>query len=132
MLPGAPALSTAKNASGRVRNDFVVEKGKSLYRIIYTDFPDMPPTATAANVFQAFRAGLMREPAMQIHKTTELKLKGFTGQELRTEAHGVAGIFRLYLVGIRLYQVVAFFPANEIDEQSLNKFFSSFELVPAR
>ncbi len=132
MMPGAPALSTVKNSAGRVKNEYTVEKGKGIYRIIYTDFPDLPETATAANVFQAFRAGLMREPGMQIHKTTELRLKGFAGQELRTEAHGVAGIFRLYLVGIRLYQVVAFFPANEIDEQALNKFFSSFELVPAR
>lgn len=132
LLPGAPAPSTVKNASGRERREFTLEHGAQLYRIIYTDFPDMPSTATAADVFRAFRAGLMREPTMQILKTTELRLKGFTGQELRTEAHGKAGIIRLYLVGIRLYQVGAFFPANQVDEKALTKFFSSFELVQAR
>jgi len=59
-----------------------------------------------------------------------ISLRGYPGSEFILESDTLSFHFRLYLVGKKLYQVLAVATKDRVAGSEWNRFLDSFELLP--
>jgi hypothetical protein len=131
LLPGEPIESKSDGVTS-----YSVTRAKEAvtYTVSYIDFP-VNPTKEKNGVAEAFtgiKDGIVEEGG-QIQQEQAIAHKGFPGKELRvTMPDGGLTRVRSYIVGKRLYLVMASTSNEKALKQSLQGFLDSFRVKPER
>lgn len=135
-FPGKPEQSTSPTNTelGAVEvHEFIARrpKDKDAYVLIYCDLPaDLVKDADPEKLLDRLRDGGAASVHGKPAKENKIKLDGNPGRELEVSGLGGTRLWRLYLVGGRLYQLLV---ANESGRPSAERakaFFASFKLAP--
>ncbi|MCF6278702.1 MAG: hypothetical protein L3J16_08140 [Anaerolineales bacterium] len=144
LLPQTPTeeVQTASSASGEITvHMYIVEDVGTAYAVMYNDYPvDLGMAsldeAGVNDVLDGSRDGALDGVSGEIVNESSIKIGDYIGREISyTIPSSVipdsgVGYLRLYLVGDRLYQVMAIGPASSIDANKVDLFFESFQLMP--
>lgn len=129
LMPGQPIVS---NSDGVTSYSITRAKESVTYTVSYTDFPINP--AQAANGIQnalgGVKTGIVEEGG-KIQQRQTITLKGFPGEELRiVMPDGTLTRLRSYIVGKRLYLIMASTDNERNLQRSLQGFLDSFRVNP--
>jgi hypothetical protein len=134
-LPGKPEQSTSTTTTelGDVElHQFLARRpnDKETYVLIYCDLPaEMVKDADPEKLLDRSRDGGVASIHGKVAKEDKVKLDGNPGRGLEVDALGGTRLWRLYLVGGRLYQLLATSDGGRPSADRANTFFSSFELA---
>jgi hypothetical protein len=134
LMPGTPTeqIRTVKKLSGPVNvHMFLVEEGDVAYAVAYSDHPDtFVQERTPDLILDDVRDGAVANAHGKLVRESIVALNGHQGRELDIESAGgkVTIKNRIFLVGRRIYQVMAVTPRENTSPQDVNKFFESFAL----
>lgn len=132
-VPKPPSYQTseASTAVGSITvHTFVIEHGQMVYAVMYNDIPgnlpDVPEALADGRDGTLATAG---EGAELVYEK-DISIDGNPGLEFRINVPDPAGVYtaRMYVVGDRLYQVLAMSPAGVNADEAVFKFLDSFEL----
>jgi hypothetical protein len=130
-LPGEPHEDSrmVKGPAGQVRVHFVATKagdGSGPYGVSYVD---MPPTVLdprrAAQCMDGMCGSL---PGEQLGRQS-ISVSGYPGREFRVRREQGVTTVRLFLAGMRLYQLMATSPTEEMGAGARAQFMDSFRLL---
>jgi hypothetical protein len=101
--------------------------------ISYADYPSEPSDAAQyEKVLDGMRNGLLKGLEVHLLLETKITLQGHPGREWRAMkmAGNVEVIFnwKVYLVGRRLYQMVAATTKADAESPDVQRFFNSFQI----
>lgn len=129
LMPGQPITSSS---DGVTSYSITRAKESVTYTVSYTDFPINP--AKEANGIQNALAGVKTgivEEGGKIQQQQTINLKGFPGEELRVVMpDGALTRLRSYIVGKRLYLIMASTDNERNLKRSLQGFLDSFRVNP--
>jgi hypothetical protein len=128
LMPGEPIETTR---DGVVTYSVNREKESVTYTISYIDFPVDPSTEKngVRDAFTGIKDGIQEEGGKILNEKT-VSLKEHTGQELRVSMpDGALTRMRSYIVGKRLYLVMASTKNERSLLKSLEGFLNSFRLI---
>ncbi len=108
---------------------------QTAYLLSYTDYPAAAlaeliknrPDAIA-NLLQDTKNGLLRDMGVAPTAETPMQLQEHAGLDFSANNGSLYLHYRLYFVGIRLYQLCVM-RAAALDEQAVSAFFESFQLA---
>jgi hypothetical protein len=134
LMPGTP-----KQADADTESDFgpgvlhmnTVNLRTTYYGAHYGDFPEGVKKLPLKQVYDSSRDGAAGNMRGKVASEKEIKLGDHPGREIQIDVKGGELRFRarVFLVGTRLYQVVAFGPKEAITSKEADKFFESFKLT---
>lgn len=134
-LPGRPKVESKDLATGPggvqpvpMTTERVEGPDKVMYSVVFADYPDTFQSVNAKTVLDGVRDGMKGKDG-QVKEDREILLGKTPGRELRIEAGRKVIRARIYLVGTRLYQVMANGERSAIDGKGVDEFLRSFELV---
>ncbi|MBD2329372.1 hypothetical protein [Alkalinema sp. FACHB-956] len=138
LMPGTPKKSShlVKTQTGATIEliGYVVDLGPSKggYLVLYSDMP-LSGNEDSNQIQQildnVMNGGLSRVPGELVSYQT-FALNGYPGREVTFRIDGnITGKVRMFLVGNRLYQLLAFTTQEKATAKSVNGFFNSFKLV---
>lgn len=105
---------------------------EAAFRVTYIDRPDELSKEAIAAMLTQLRNSVAKtaEPGKgKIVSERMLTLNGNPGNEIVLEQDGAKGVIRCYIVGKRLYQIIASLPKNEELKPALLKALDSFSLL---
>lgn len=132
-LPGKPQQSTssAKTDLGPVEMHEVAgtAKDKTTYAVVYCELPaELAKQGDPEKLLDRIRDG----GAASVHgkpiKETKITLGDNPGREIEIDGLGGTRLWRLYLVGGRLYQLLVAPDSGRPPSERAKKFFDSFKL----
>lgn len=128
-FPGKPEESV-QSAMGLDINIVALEDGDTAYTVLYSDYPE--EIVKASKPEDMLAGGVQGQVASlggEVVESKDITLDDYPGKHLvvETEKEGTKVNFnsKIFLVGNRLYQIQAI----NVDNENLDKFFDSFELV---
>lgn len=130
-FPGAPKLTNQTAPDGESIHSVVVDLDKTAFLVLYTDYG----TGTFAGGDPALALDQVRDRLVGDQKTQLRIERNFTfksrpARELVIDdAHGSTQIYRLYIVGDRLYQVICGGPKGFETSPDAQRFENSFRLT---
>ena len=137
-FPSAPERSTHE-VEGTQGNNFVVEFYSVLpyaaFMITYADFPKSGPTNEAGlrAYYDKFRAAMIERTGAKLISERDVVVSEKLGREIEMVQGDQIVDYRVYNVGLRLYQTVTSFSSNTPAEfgakQAAIRFLDSFELI---
>jgi hypothetical protein len=133
LMPVKPTESkqdVATKLGPMVNNVFMaVTPAGHAYALSYADYPanNVDPQETLDKV----RDGAVNGIKGQLVKSTNITHKSYPGREFQATVGDGLYTSRVYLVGTRLYQMVAMGPKDRISAADINRFLTSFELKTA-
>ncbi len=129
LMPGQPITSSS---DGVTSYSITRAKESVTYTVSYTDFPINPAQETngVQNALAGVKTGIIEEGG-KIQQQQTINLKGFPGEELRiVMPDGALTRLRSYIVGKRLYLIMASTDNERNLKQSLQGFLDSFQVNP--
>lgn len=135
-LPGAPAEKAQQVLSpfGPLpSHSWIHQDGRRAFSIAWTDYPaDVKSRMSDAQLLDAARDAAVRKSAGRLAAEEPAELGGHPGRRLRIDAAGGTALVqgRLYVVGLRLYQVMATTLPDVGDAPAVATFLDSFALQP--
>jgi hypothetical protein len=96
--------------------------------VAYTDFNDSTATIEPAEILDGARNGVRESLNGTIVSEKEIKLNGHPGRDIVMTTDELQARTNIYLVGTRMYQVIAVSPKSAKAPKSFAKFFASFRL----
>ncbi len=141
MMPGQPKISEVQiaNSDGEptIQTQFIAGSESGVYLVSFQDNPNLvgADKTKIARAFEVGREGLskaFRGEALEEKPIT--LLDKYPGRQFRMSipAAGGQGLCRLYLVGTRLYQVMAVGVPAFVDSEETQAFLSSFSLLEGK
>lgn len=131
LMPGKPQSqsSTIETMQGRFdQHSFVASHDLIVYMVGYTDMPKQSLASNdAEGIFDGFRDQFLRQLGGKLASETPLTRDGYPGRDIKVHMFQGDLPLRLFLVGDRLFHLTVISPGKS-DEESTNKFFTSFKL----
>jgi hypothetical protein len=135
MMPGRPEEQSQKTATafGTIESRvFLVEHQAAGYLVNYADYPqDLVQDSPADVILDGVSLGVVSQSGGTLKSSAAIRLGDFTGRELEITSPGGQSLLkvRIYLVGVRIFQlsVVSEIGVDIIDDVA--RFFESFELL---
>lgn len=138
-FPNQPVHFTrnVKTDQGPIAAHFVMAQsngGRVAFGVTYSDYPVAHVrNAGAGTILEHVQGGVLRPFAGKLAHEKEIRHAGAPGREFRfTSTSGgqvTHGTWRVYLVGNRLYQLMVIGVGQQIDADSVDKFFASFRVL---
>jgi len=131
LMPGEPAQSTetVKTAAGDMSmHIYMLELKNSAYGVIYTDMPSMfqqMPNA-ADKLLDGGRDGAVAQMKGKLVSEQAISIGRHPGRELHIDSDRAVIVARIFLVDLRLYQVLAILPKGQSPTDDTTKFLDSF------
>lgn len=135
-LPGAPAEKAQQVLSpfGPLpSHSWIHQDTRRAFSIAWTDYPaDVKGRMSDAQLLDAARDAAVRKSAGRLAAEERIELGGHPGRLLRIDAAGGTALVqgRLYVVGLRLYQLMATTLPDAGDAPEVATFLDSFALRP--
>jgi hypothetical protein len=138
MLPGRPVSQamSINTPSGPLELRIFASQpvpGSTSFGVGYGDLPrDLALKRPASVTLDGARNGAVANIHGRLLSSRNITLAGHPGREFR--ARVASGIYasRIYLVGQRLYQVIATTPQEQADSTDVARFMTSFKVLPQR
>lgn len=133
-MPGTPRKQSQPAGPGLTMHSYVVETGDGAMMAAYADLP-IPPNEPAAKIedrLDGSRQGMLQNSRAVLVNETKLQLPGgHRGREFTANVSSPQGVLRarIYLVGSRLYQVMAIGKASFANSADATTFLQSFQLT---
>jgi hypothetical protein len=109
-----------------------VSPEREIYLVGWVDYDPKFNFGVQAEL-EANRDNFIKSLKATLLGTTPVKLGAYPGIEFKAEVPGKVDIVsRVYIVGRRPYQLIAVTPAGRDASANLRRFFSSFQLAPAK
>ena len=136
LLPTQPKeeKKTSESAHGPYTTDLFTSFGpeREIYLVGWVDYDPQFNFGVQAEL-EANRDNFIKSTNAKLLGTTPIKLGTHPGIEFKAELTGKADIVsRVYIVGRRPYQLIAFTPAGHDSSANRERFFSSFQLGAAK
>ena len=134
LMPGTPKTQT-QPAAGMTMHVQSYEEGDGAFMVAYVDTP-IPENESEAQIqsrLDGSRDGALGNISGKLVSESQIKLaEKYHGREFRGDIPKLKGVVvaRVYLVGSRLYQVMAVGKPSWVDRDVIKKCIASFELVP--
>ncbi len=134
LMPGTPKTQT-QPAAGMTMHVQSYEEGNGAFMVAYVDtpIPDNESEAEIQTRLDGSRDGALANISGKLVSESKIKLADkYHGREFRGDIPKLKGVVvaRVYLVGSRLYQVMAVGKASWVDRDVIKKCLASLELVP--
>ncbi len=134
LMPGSPKTQT-QPAAGMTMHVQSYEEGDGAFMVAYVDtpIPDNESEAQIQSRLDGSRDGALSNISGKLVNESQIKLADkYHGREFRGDIPKLKGVVvaRVYLVGSRLYQVMAVGKPSWVDRDVIKKCLNSFELVP--
>lgn len=134
LMPGSPKSQT-EAAAGMTMHIQSYEERDGAFMVMYVDAP-IPANESEAQIqarLDGSRNGALANVKGKLISESQIKLADkYHGREFRGEITKPQGVIvtRIYLVGGRLYQVMALGNPSWVDRDVIKKCLGSFELLP--
>jgi hypothetical protein len=133
-LPGSPTPRRHAQPSrlGRVEFQMFVLYSRGVsYAVGFADLPGAAPApARRGEVLRGVRDGLAAAGVLRVSREKDVELAGHPGKELEGISPGGEPVrARVFLVGRRVYQLLAGRPADGSRAGEAERFFASFRLA---
>lgn len=133
LMPAAPkeqqqAVQTVAGPIAMHMFFYEFKGGQSMYGVIYSDYPASVANADPQKVLDGGRDGAVAEMKGRLLQEQNITIQGHPGRELHIEIPQGMVKARIYLVGVRLYQILSVSTKEMISPEDTEKFFSSFRL----
>lgn len=132
-MPGTPEVETREVPSdlGPLSTHVFTATEKSIpYVVAYTDYPvDSPDAEMSATILNGARDGVVKSLGATVVKEKEIQLDGHPGKDLEMTSGPLRLRAKIYLVGVRLYQVLSVAPKAGKVPKSVDRFLASFKLT---
>lgn len=131
-MPGTPQKKN-QDAGGIQVNAYAVEGRNGAMIVAYSDIP-IPPNESEAQIqarLDGSRDGMLKNSNATLTKETKIQLPGgHFGREVHANLNNKKGEFRarFWLVGTKLYQVMAMGTPSFTNSEDATTFLQSFEL----
>jgi hypothetical protein len=127
-FPAEPKATTNDNKSG-TRYFTGMENDNLAY---FAEVAQLPADLTKGTqqIFEDYAKGSAKETKSEMKSQKAISLRGYPGSEFVLESDTLFFHFRLYLVGKKLYQVLAVATKDRVASSEWNRFLDSFELLP--
>lgn len=110
---------------------FTATEKEIAYAIAYTDYPDSIAPIEPAILIGGARDGVQESLGATIVREKELRLGGNPGRDIEMTTDELQVRTHIYLVGTRMYQMIAVVPKSGKAPKSVERFFASFRLEKA-
>lgn len=131
LMPGSPQeFRDVLETAGGIFNlkGFVVEGDFGRFIVGYSD--EGVELGKTASILGSVGDGLINRVGGEVVRYRVIDLASHPGRELRLQNSGEVMIFRLYLVGRRLYVLGVSTSRGKEGDSQVGKFFDSFRLLP--
>jgi hypothetical protein len=106
---------------------FTAGSQQGIFVVAYADYAVSDPKRE----LDANRDSFLKGMKATLVSESDIKLQDNPGREIKATRDNLSIRSRIYLVGIRYYQIVAITPATLPSNLEADKFFASFELMAA-
>jgi hypothetical protein len=135
-LPDKPTEKTSQLKVGTMEAElhmFLLDQKDRAYIVSYNDYPAGSADADTNKVLQAVIDGSAKSSKGKVVSNEKIKIgkKEYPGRDVRIEFGGEKKMIyraQVYLVGARLYQVVALGPDEFTKSKDVDEYFKSFAI----
>ena len=134
LMPGTPSYEKQNQSTALGPIDmhmFTLNiRRDAAYMIMYSDYPEIVTRAKPDDLLDGGRNGALSNTKGKLIGEQNMSLDGFPGREIVIEVPG-KGLMkvRAFLVGRRLFQVIAVGTKEKIEHEDTGKYLTSFRLL---
>ena len=131
LFPGKPQEMQKDFGSGAMFHQFLVDDGNMAFMVIYTQYaPGTLVGKDPKRVLDKAKEGLFAGEKVTVRVDRSFEFALVPAREIVIDdAHGSTQIYRLYLVGDRIYQVICGGPKGFEKTDEAQRFEDSFRLL---
>ncbi len=131
LMPHQPKVQmrSVKTETGPILVSIYVCEGLSTYLVAYNDYTAGIGLDDRRKVLNGAVQGSLRSMGAQIVSQKSGRFTGFPAHSITFRSPGYLGRSRFVLVGSRLYQQTAIYPASAADRADVDRFMASFKLL---
>ena len=132
LFPAAPAIKTEPpDPSGGVTSIYAASLGKMDVEVSYTDYGGRAFAGKSLEaIFNLARDDLVKGQPVKLLADRKIALEGREGREvIFSEGDGYTQVYRFFVVGTRIYAVIAGGPAGIEKSAEAKRFLDSFRLA---
>jgi len=131
-MPADPTYGTqsVKTKIGKITiESYILENKSGALMVMVNSYPDRILKSSPQKLLAAGRDGAVGNIHGTVVSEKPISIEGNPGTEFVFKSAQWHGLYRIYLVGTRLYQLGALSPAGGADFPDVDKFMDSFRLV---
>jgi len=134
LMPGTPSYEKKNSTTALGPIDmhmFTLNiKRDAAYLIMYSDYPEIVTRAKPEDLLDGGRDGALSNTKGKLVGEQNMSLDGFPGREIVVEVPGKGLLkLRVFLVGRRLFQVMAVGTREMVEHEDASKYLTSFRLL---
>ena len=128
IMPGKPVETITKRTNYTLHS-FTVTLGRTIFSATYSDYTtNLDPNKSITANIEKFNKSLDARPLT----TREVTLDGHSGVEFTAETDALNVKSRVFVIGKRMFQVVALAFKDVDDSRNVDRFFDSFKFTAAK
>lgn len=127
LFPGK-AVETVDKKTAFTLHSFNITSGRATYIASYSDY--LPGKLDPATALTANRDKFNKSLQATLVSSREITVDGHAGIEFTSETPAADVKSQMFLIGNRLYQMVAFVFRDVDETRNVNRFFDSLKLAP--